>query len=117
MPSTRFGQCALCLLACLGKPVHCGVPAPESRSSPSRPAFLVGCLGFAGAAWSKFLLAPVVGAGLVALAVVVLARPRVAGLTRRSASALLLGTCLLAAVPYIDSFITYGIPLWPLDLG
>jgi hypothetical protein len=78
---------------------------------PSRATFLLSCLGFAGAAWSKVLLVPVVALGLTLLGLLVLWRPALARLSRRAAVAAVIATALLGAVPYLDNLARYGNPV------
>jgi hypothetical protein len=80
----------------------------------SRPVLLGGLAGFVGAAWSKYLLVPLVGFGFCSLAIIVLRSTFTATFTRRKAAALLLAAASLAAMPYAKNLAMYGNPFWPI---
>jgi hypothetical protein len=82
----------------------------------SRLVVLGGLAGLAGAAWSKYLLVPLVGLVLCFLAVFILRRTLTAGFTRRQAAALLFAAAAIAAIPYAKNLAMYGNPFWPIRM-
>jgi 6-pyruvoyl-tetrahydropterin synthase-like protein len=82
----------------------------------SRLVVLGGLAGLAAAAWSRFLLVPVVALVFCFLALVILTTPYIAGFTRRHAAALLFAFAALAAIPYGKNLAMYGNPFWPIRM-
>jgi hypothetical protein len=80
----------------------------------SRAVLVGGLLGLVGAAWSKYLLVPVVALLFCVLGVVALRRPLMAGLRRRHVVLLCAAAALLAALPYLKNAVMYGNPFWPI---
>lgn len=71
-------------------------------------------LALAAAAWSKYLLVPLAGAFFLVLVVLLLRRPRVAGMPRATVGAYCAAVALLAAAPYLKNLAFYHNPFWPL---
>ena len=72
----------------------------------------LGLVGLSVAAWSKFLLLPVVGIGFVFLvAVFIHARPPRA--MRRRILMLVALAAIIAAAPYVKNFVIFQNPFWP----
>lgn len=83
---------------------------------PSRLVMLSGLGGLIGAAWSKFLLVPVVGLGFCLFLAVSLRSQKRAAFTWRRATLLVVAAAILAALPYIKNLAVYGNPFWPLPV-
>jgi len=80
----------------------------------SRVVMLGGLAGLAGAAWSKYLLVPLVALVFCFLAVTIVRSTFTAGFTRRQAVGLLFAAAALAAIPYAKNLAMYGNPFWPI---
>jgi hypothetical protein len=82
----------------------------------TRAALVGGLLALAAAAWCKYLLVPPAALLMIAFAVLIARRSQIAGFTRRTAGCLYAAVVTLAAAPYIENWILYGNPFWPLRL-
>ena len=84
---------------------------PERRSR----ALVIGALaGLTLAAWSKYILVPIVIVAFVLVAVMVLRSTASFRFSRRQAAAVLLVFAVLASAPYLKNLAVYGNPFWPL---
>ena len=83
---------------------------PERRS---RAVVVCGLAGLAAAAWSKYLLVPVVGVMFILFAAIVLRSRAADRFNRRQAAVVILVFATLAAAPYAKNLAVYGNPFWP----
>lgn len=79
---------------------------------------LIGLSGFIGAAWSKFLLAPLAGLGILGI---MLISWKVNGksnlnLTTRNLLSITLTAIVLAGLPYFKNWYFYANPFWPIRM-
>jgi hypothetical protein len=84
---------------------------PERRS---RAVVIGGLAGLTLAAWTKYILVPIVIVGFVVLAVMVIRSTAAFRVSRRQAAAVILVFAVLASAPYIKNLASYGNPFWPL---
>jgi hypothetical protein len=84
---------------------------PERRS---RAVVIGGLAGLTLAAWSKYILVPIVIVAFVLLAVMVLRSAAAFRFSRRQAAAVILVFAVLASAPYVKNLAVYGNPFWPL---
>ena len=84
---------------------------PERRS---RAVVVGGMAALAAAAWSKYLLVPIVGVVFVLFVVVVLRSAGADRFGRNQCVAIVLVFATLAAAPYAKNLVVYGNPFWPL---
>jgi hypothetical protein len=82
----------------------------------TRAVLVGGLLALAAAAWCKYLLVPPAMLVMAALAALIATQPQIAGFNRRTAGCLCAAAVTLAAVPYIENWILYGNPFWPIRL-
>ncbi len=83
---------------------------PERRW---RTVVVCGLAGLAIAAWSKYLLVPVIGVMFILFAIVVLRSKAADRFNRRQVAVVFLVFATLAAAPYVKNLAVYGNPLWP----
>ena len=83
---------------------------PERRS---RTVVIGGLAGLTLAAWSKYLLVPVVIVAFITLAVMVIRSTAAFRFSRRQAAAVILVFAVLASAPYVKNLAVYGNPFWP----
>jgi hypothetical protein len=83
---------------------------------PSRTILLCGLGGLIGAAWSKYLLMPIVILVWGLFVAVRLRRSRREVCSLPRALAPLAAAALLAALPYLKNFAVYGNPCWPMPM-
>ena len=83
---------------------------PDRRS---RAVVVCGLAGLAVAAWSKYLLVPVVGVMFILFAAIVLRSRAADRFNRRQATAVILVFAAVAAAPYMKNLAVYGNPFWP----
>ena len=81
-----------------------------------RIVLLCGLGGLIGAAWSKYLLVPVVGLVWCLFVLVCLVARRPAMVRRRQTLLLLLAVLFLISAPYIKNFVEYKNPFWPIHV-
>ena len=79
-----------------------------------RAVVIGGFAGLALAAWSKYILVPIVIIAFVLLAVMVLRSAATFRFSRRQAAAVILVFAVLASAPYVKNLAVYGNPFWPL---
>ena len=84
---------------------------PERRS---RTVVVGGMAALAAAAWSKYLLVPIVGVVFVLFVVVILRSAGADRFGRNQCVAIVLVFATLAAAPYAKNLVAYGNPFWPL---
>jgi hypothetical protein len=80
---------------------------------PSRAVIVGGLAGLAAAAWSKYLLVPIVGVTFVLFIALILRSKAADRFSRRQAAAIILVFVALAAAPYAKNLAVYGNPFWP----
>ncbi|MEP7040446.1 MAG: hypothetical protein ABI864_02620 [Chloroflexota bacterium] len=84
---------------------------PERRSR----AVVIGALaGLTLAAWTKYILVPVVMVAFIGLAVMMIRSSATFRFSRRQAAAVILVFAVLASAPYLKNLAVYGNPFWPL---
>jgi hypothetical protein len=81
---------------------------------PSRAVFVGGLAALAAAAWSKYLLVPVVVVMFIFFAAIVLRSTAADRFRWRQAAAIILVFATLAATPYVKNLVAYGNPVWPI---
>ncbi len=84
---------------------------PERRS---RAVVIGGLAGLTLAAWSKYILVPLVIVAFIVLAVMVLRSTTSFRFSRRQAAAVILVFAVLASAPYLKNLAVYGNPMWPV---
>jgi hypothetical protein len=84
---------------------------PEQRS---RAVVVGGLAGLTLAAWSKFILMPLVIVAFALLAVMVIRSGSAFRFGRRQAAAVILVFAVLASAPYVKNLAVYDNPFWPL---
>lgn len=82
----------------------------------TRAVLVGGLVALAGAAWSKFQMAPVVALVLSSLGVVALSRSPAAGFSRRQVALLGVVATLVTSAPYLKNLFMYGNPVWPIHI-
>lgn len=82
----------------------------------SRGTLAVAIAALVAAAWSKFMLVPIVGVALVAHAVIEWRMHWLDARAKRRGLVLITAGALVAAAPYVDNLISYGNPFWPVRL-
>ena len=70
----------------------------------------------AAAAWSKYLLAPIAGLTFLVMTILILRRPSVGGVSRKTSAGYLAVMALVAAAPYLKNLVVFGNPFWPLRI-
>lgn len=83
---------------------------PERRS---RAVVIGGLAGLTLAAWSKYLLVPLVIVAFIVLAMMVIRSTAAFRFSRRQAAAVILVFAVLASAPYVKNLAVYGNPFWP----
>ena len=86
---------------------------PERRS---RAVVVGGMAALAAAAWSKYVLVPIVGVVFVLFVVVILRSAAADRFGRKQFVAIVLVFAALAAAPYAKNLVAYGNPFWPLQV-
>jgi hypothetical protein len=84
---------------------------PERRS---RAVVFGGLAGLTLAAWSKYILVPIVVVAFIILAVMVMRSAPAFRFSRRQAAGVILAFAVLASAPYVKNLVVYGNPFWPL---